>query len=136
MMIRNTEYNFEYPQSETPIVKVNTKSTAYGEILLSDSDIEEITSLTGTLYLLVKPSTSTVKWTTTGSDLNDNDQLTLSYVKQSDGKIRIKYRLDPSLISSVADLNFYGCKILVNQAEDSTVAQVGIEIIFKIDNSF
>lgn len=133
-MIRKFTFNQKYPQEFMPVIEVNLRSTAQGEILLNDPDIEEITTLTGKVYLATPPDSSNDNWLTSGNDLFTTDILDLNYQKLSTGLIKIKWRFDPSPISGETDDQYYAIFIDVNAAEDAGIAQAGIEMIMKLNN--
>ena len=127
-------YDCKYPLDKTPIIELNTNSTARGEITIGNEEIEEITSLTATIYKVVPPNSGSDNWQASGSDLYSSSILALSYIKLSTGIIVVKYSFDPSAISGVADGYFYGVTIKVNAADVASTAQAGIELIMKINN--
>ncbi len=134
-MLTKNIHNFDYPVNYIPVVEVNLSSTAYGEIVINDEDIDENTSLTATLYEVTPPSSSSENWVRSGNDLYTSTILNLSASKRSDGLLVVKWRLDPAEISNVADGDYYGATISLNANAGASVAQAGIEIIFKINDT-
>ena len=133
-MIKKNIINFDYPLKELPVIEVNQNSTASGEIFINDEEIEEASTITGTVYVVTPPSSSTQNWVRSGNDLYSSTILSLTSRKMSDGTIVVKYSFDPSAISGIADGNFYGVTIKLNADDDAAVKQAGIELIFKINS--
>lgn len=134
-MLKSNIYNFDYPQESTPTIEVNLSSVVSGEITVRDPNIEDETTLTGTVYVVTPPSSSSKNWVRSGSDLSSATVLSLSSRPRSDGYRVIEYALDPSAIAGAADGDFYGLTIKLNADNDATVAQAGIEMIIKINNT-
>jgi hypothetical protein len=134
IMVKQVIFNFNYPQSVLPLIEVNTESTAEGNITILNDNLDEITSLGGELYLVTAPTSLTESWVTSSGDIYSSARLDLSNKRLRNGNSVVKYRFDPSAISGVAHGQYYGVKILVNQANDATISQAGIDMIMKIVN--
>ena len=109
-------FDFDWPQTILPVIEVNQNSTAEGEIKLKVENLEEISTLTAVIYLVTPPDSSDDNWVGTGSDLFTTTILDLTSKKLSDGTNIVAYRFDPSPIVGIANDQFYGIRIRVNES--------------------
>ncbi len=134
-MLKQNVINFTYPFKELPIIEVNLNSTASGDIVVNDSNIEEQTALTATVYKVSPPDSSSANWVRIGNDLYTASVLYLASRKRSDGLMVVEWSFDPSSISNIADGHFYGAAIKLNAGADASSRQAGMELIFKINDN-
>jgi hypothetical protein len=131
-MRKNVIFDFDFPQNILPVIEVNTITTAQGNIKLLMEDLEEINSLTASIYTVTPPDATYDNWPGSGADLYTSIVLDLQSKKLSDGTNSIFYSFDPSAIAGIESGQFYGVRIKINADDDAAVIQAGPEMIMKI----
>lgn len=124
-----------YPQTILPIIKTNFLSSAHIEILVDEAGITEVDSLTGSIFLVSPPGSSSNSWESSGLDISSGTTLSLESKRNYDGKIIITARINISSVNRVEFWPYYGIIIYLNSGSSASSPQAAIEAILKINNS-
>jgi len=124
-----------YPQNVLPVININFWSSAYLEALVDDKNITEVNTLTGSIYLVKPPESSSNRWESSGLDISSGTTLSLGSKRNYDGKIIITAKINISSVNRVEFWPYYGVLIFLNSGSSASAPQVAIEAILKINNS-